>query len=105
MPGSRVVLGLNGLRASAVGLRAMLVPLPWAVPWGIGPASLLGTSFGGRFWILKGPNPDFSVSRAEQGALVGYSEATHLPAPGWSMRSSLCSWKSFCRVDRREAGN
>lgn len=54
MPGSRVVLGLNGLRVSAVGLRAMLAPLPWAVSWGIGPASLLGTSFGDGFWFLKG---------------------------------------------------
>lgn len=29
--GGRVVLGLNGLRVSTVGLRAMLVPLPWAL--------------------------------------------------------------------------
>lgn len=32
----------------------MLAPLPWAVSWGIGPASLLGTSFGDGFWFLKG---------------------------------------------------
>lgn len=54
-----------------MGLRAMLVPLPQADSWGIGPASLLGTKLWG--WVLdfEGPNPDFSVSRAEQGAPVG----------------------------------
>lgn len=95
-PLCRVVLGLNGLRMSTVGLRAMLVPLPWMVSWDMGPASLLGA----RRQFL-----DFSVSRAEQGALVGCSEVTHLPAPGLSTRGLLCSWKSFCRVDHREGGN
>lgn len=97
--GSRVVLGQNGLRVSIVGLKAMLMSLPW----GISPGSLLGTSSGDRFWILSGQNR--IVSRAEQGALVCCSEVTHLPAPRLSARVSLCSWKSYCRVNPREAGN
>lgn len=97
--GSRVVLGQNGLRVSIVGLKAMLMPLPW----GVSPGSLLGTSSGDKFWILSGQN--LIVSRAEQGSLVCCSEVTHLPAPRLSPRVSLCSWKSYCRVNPREAGN
>ena len=102
--GSSVVLGQNGLRVSTMGLRAMLVPLPWAVSWSIGPASLLGTSFGDRSWFLKDQTLISVSPRAEQRAPVGYLEVT-LPAPGPAMRGSLCSWKSFCRVDDGEAGN
>ena len=99
--GSRIVLGWNRLGLSTVGLKTMLGLFPGA---SVQPLCC-------RCWLwgqvldFKGLNPYSSVSRAEQGALVGYSEVTHLPAPGLSVRGSLCSWKSFCGVDHGVAGN
>lgn len=40
-----------------VGLKTILVSLPWAAFLGISSAFLLSTSFGHRFGILKGLTP------------------------------------------------